>query len=85
VRLPLAAEGIVSAALGRASRAYRVSGSRAINPAQHLRLRFSLRGVEIAGARTHVGLHLAAYGRGTGLKKPGPARVSVHENRVKYV
>jgi hypothetical protein len=82
--LPLAAQGMVSAALGGGSRAYHVSGLRAINPAQRLRVRFSGQGVEIASARARVSLRLVAYGRGTALRKPGPASLSVHENRVNY-
>jgi hypothetical protein len=83
--LPLVAQGMVSAALGGDSRAYHVFGLRAINPAQRLRVRFSGQGVEIVSARAHVSLRLVAYGRGTALRKPGPASVSVHENRVNYV
>jgi hypothetical protein len=83
--VPLLAQGVVSAALGKDSRAYGVSGLRAINPAQGLRLRFSPQGVDIASARAHMGLHLVAYGRGTALRTPGAASVSVRENRVNYV
>lgn len=83
--LPPLAQGIVSAALGTDNRAYRVVGLRATNPAQRLRLRFSGRGVEIAAARAHVGVRVVAYGYGTTLRTPGPARVSALDNRVKYV
>ncbi|HUE26419.1 MAG TPA: hypothetical protein VMP89_06565, partial [Solirubrobacteraceae bacterium] len=82
--MPLAAEGAVSAALGGYSRDYLVSGLRAINPAQRLRLRFSGRGVEIAAGRARVGLRGVAYGRGAALGAAGPARMSVHNNSVKY-
>jgi hypothetical protein len=82
--LPLLAQGTVSAALGKDSRAYRVSGSRAINPAQRLRLRFLPLGVEIVSGGAHVGLRLVGYGRGTTLRRPGHASVSVHDNRVNY-
>jgi trimeric autotransporter adhesin len=83
--LPLVAQGMVSAALGGDNRAYHVFGLRAINPAQRLRMRFSAQGVEIVSARAHVSLRLVAYGRGTALRPPGPASLSVHENRVNYV
>jgi hypothetical protein len=83
--LPLLAQSVVSAALGDDSRAYQVLGLRAVNPAQRLHLRFSTHGVEITSAGAHVTMHLAAYGRGGALRTPGPARVSVHENRVNYL
>jgi trimeric autotransporter adhesin len=82
--LPLVAQGVVSAALGADSPAYRVLGLRANNPAQRLRLRFSRDGVEVASAGTSVSLGLAAYGRGSQLRAPRPASVSVRANRVSY-
>lgn len=82
--LPLLAQGVVSAALGNDRRAYRVFGSRAFNPAQRLRVRFSPQGVEIASSKAQLGLRLVAYGRRTALRTPGRAGVSVHDNRVDY-
>jgi hypothetical protein len=84
-RLPLTAQGVVSAALGADSRAYQVVGLQTINPAQRLRARFSSNGVEIVSARAHMSMHLVAYGRGTALTTPGPPYLTVHKNTVKYV
>ena len=82
--LPLVAQSVVSAALGGDSRAYQVFGLQAVNPAQRLHMRFSTHGVEITSAGAHVTMRLAAYGRGSALRTPGPARVSVHDNSVNY-
>lgn len=64
--LPLAAQGPVSATLGRASAAYRVvatdGGFSAWTPAQHLRSHFTSSGVSVASGSTRVSLSLRAFG-----------------------
>jgi len=83
--LPLVAQSVVSAALGGDSRAYHVLGLRAVNPAQRLHIRFSSHAVEINSAGAHLTMRLAAYGRASALRTPGPARVSVRDNSVSYL
>ncbi len=72
VSLPVAAQGPISAVLGRNDRAYWIQGARAVNPAQSLRLRFSSSGVTVASGRGYVRLGVI-----------GAAPV-VRANRVSY-
>jgi FG-GAP repeat len=82
--LPLAAQGPISAALGRDASAYRLEGLRADNPAQHLHARFSRRGVEVASGSGRFGMALSAYGHGSTLRPVGPALPHASANRVRY-
>jgi len=82
--LPLAAQGPVSASLGRDAPAYRLDGLRAVNPEQHLHTRFSRRGVMVASGTAQLGLALSAYGHGSTLRRVGPAVPRVSANRVRY-
>ena len=83
--LPLAAQGPVSAALGRDEPAYRVTDLRALNPAQHLRVGFSRRGVTVAAGNARLGMTLAAYGYASALRPLEPAAPHAGANRVSYI
>jgi hypothetical protein len=86
--LPLAAQGIVSEALGVDDRAYRIhaaeSGLRAVNPKQHLSLRFDRSGASVGSGTTHLGLSVHAVGYGTSLKPLGQVAPSLRGHRVVY-
>jgi FG-GAP repeat protein len=82
--LPLAAQGSVSATLGRDAPAYRLRGLRAVNPAQHLRSSFSRRGVTVASNTAQLGMSLSGYGRGSTLRSLASAVPRVRANRVSY-
>ena len=70
--LPLAAQGPVSAALGRSDPGFWVHGMRAANPAQGLRIRFTRTAVSVAGGSGSIAFAL----RG--------ATATVAANRVTY-
>jgi len=82
--LPLAAQGPVSAALGRDAPAYRVTGLRAVNPAQRLHAGFSRRGIVVASRTARLGMSLSAYGHGSTLRSVGAAGPRTSANRVRY-
>jgi hypothetical protein len=82
--LPAAAQGPVSAALGRDDPAYRVAGLRAVNPAQHLHVKFSSHGVAVAAGAARLGLTLTAYGYASALQPLASAAPWVSANRVSY-
>jgi RHS repeat-associated protein len=86
--LPLAAQGVVSAALGSESGAYRVSGLgdeyRAVNPAQRLRASFDRAGVRVQSGDLRLGLRLGAVGYGASLAALAPAAPRTRGNRVVY-
>ncbi len=86
--LPLAAQGLVSAAMGADSPAYRVSvsngGFAAASPQQGLTLSFHGSGVSISSGATRVGLSLQAVGYGTSLRALGSVAPRVRANRVVY-
>ncbi len=82
--LPLAAQGPVSAALGRDGSAYRVTDLQAVNPAQHFHAGFSRRGVTVASGTARLGMALSAYGHGSTLRPVGPAAPRAGANRVRY-
>ncbi|MFL5830883.1 MAG: FG-GAP repeat protein, partial [Solirubrobacteraceae bacterium] len=81
---PLAAQGPVSAALGRAGDDYRVVALRARNPAQRLRATFSPAGARVASGSATIGLRLDGYGRGGQLRRVGKTVPRVAANRVDY-
>jgi hypothetical protein len=82
--LPTAAQGPISAALGRDEPAYRVLHLRAANPAQHLRAAFSPGGVTVASGKARLGIALSAYGYASALRPLRPAEPRVSGNRVSY-
>ncbi len=83
--LPAAAQGSVSAALGRDEPAYRVLGLRAVNPAQHLRVGFSRRNVTVVSGGARIALALSAYGYASALWPLAPVTPRVSANRVSYI
>jgi hypothetical protein len=82
--LPLAARGPVSAVLGDAQAGYRLSGLRAVNPSQRLRVGFSSAGVTVSSGLGRTELSLIGFGRRGALRELGGALPSVRGNRVVY-
>ena len=82
--LPLAARGPVSVALGGANPAYRVTGLRVVNPAQHLRAGFSRRGVAVSSGAARLGMRLSAFGYASAAEPVVPAVPRANANRVSY-
>ncbi len=86
--LPAGARGPVSAALGAASPAYRVSGAGgalvAENPAQHLSARFGAAGVALGAGALHVALSVRAIGYDGALSALAPVAPRASGNRVVY-
>jgi hypothetical protein len=80
----MAAQGPVSAALGREGSAYRVTGLEAVNPAQRLRAGFSRAGVTVASGRARFGMTLSGYGHGSALEPIASAPPHAGSNRVSY-
>jgi RHS repeat-associated protein len=88
LRLPLAAQGQVSGALGGDGPAYRVSASgdgfRAVSPEQRLRVRFGRSGVWVGSDGARLGLSLRAVGFGASLRTVGDVMPRARANRVVY-
>ncbi|HME05224.1 MAG TPA: FG-GAP repeat protein, partial [Solirubrobacteraceae bacterium] len=82
--LPVAAQGPVSAALGRDEPAYRVRGLRAVNPAQRLRVGFTGRGATVASGGARLGMTLSAYGYASALAPAPAVTPRASANRVSY-
>jgi len=82
--LPAAAQGPISAALGRDEPAYHVVGLRALNPAQHLRVGFSGAGVAIGSGGARLRIALSAYGYSSALRALAPVAPVARANRVTY-
>ena len=86
--LPTGLRPAASAALGAASTAYATSpvrtGFAAGNPAQRLRLRFGVDGVQVHSAHATIGLVLNAIGEGASLRAVGRVAPSSRGNRVTY-
>jgi hypothetical protein len=82
--LPLAAQGQISATLGRDGATYRVKDLQAIDPAQHLRASFSRRGVTVASGKARLGLALTAYGYARALEPVASVVPRASANRVSY-
>ncbi len=82
--LPVAAEGPISAVLGRDLRGYRVEGLVASNPVQRFRAVFSRRGVAVVSGRMRLGLALDGYGYATAVRALAPVRPAAQANRVLY-
>jgi FG-GAP repeat len=83
-RLPVTAQGPVSAAIGRATPAYRVAGGTARNPAQGFSARFSPAGVTVRTGRVRLGIALSAFGYGEGRRPVAPVSPDASANRVTY-
>src|SRR4051794_4166165 len=71
-RLPVTAQGPVSAAIGRATPAYRVAGGTARNPAQGFSARFSPAGVTVRTGRARLSIALSAFGYGEARRPVAP-------------
>jgi hypothetical protein len=82
--LPVAAQGPVSAALGRDDGTYLVRRLAAENRDQRLRIGFSAAGVRVSSGRAAVSIAVSAYGYASSLKRVGPAAARVSANRVSY-
>jgi hypothetical protein len=82
--LPVAARGPVSAALGSADPAYRISGSSARNPAQRLRLAFTRAGVSIGSGSGRAELSLTGVGRRSVLRALPGVTPRARGSRVVY-
>jgi hypothetical protein len=86
--LPVAAQGVASAALGANSPAYHLvlssTGYLARSPAQHLRMRFSSSGVQIGSGKLWLGLGLRGIGYGSSIQPLKAVRPSAQANRVSY-
>jgi hypothetical protein len=86
--LPLSARAPVSAALGAASPAYRVTSTRdglsAANPVQRLSSRFTAAGVSVSSGATRLGLQLQGAGYGSSLLALAEVAPSMHGDRVVY-
>lgn len=87
--LPLAAQGPVSAALGRDQTAYRIHGLMAHNPAQRFSARFGRSGVTITTGSVTTGsaqfaISLQAFGRGSAPAALSPVSPVASADRVSY-
>jgi FG-GAP repeat len=87
-RLPLAARGPFSAALGAGTGAYRVhaagAGLDVANPAQHLRARFGRDGVKIGAGKLQMSLRTQSVGYGRTQRELGTVDPRGSQNRVSY-
>jgi FG-GAP repeat len=82
--LPVAAQGPVASALGRADRAYWVNGLSARNPAQDLRFAFSSSGALVRTRGVSERLSLIGFGRGGAVRPLGAGEPVASGNRVSY-
>ncbi len=87
-RLPAAAWGPVSGALGRGDPAYRAAGAGAgfvvRNPRQRLQAEFSRAGVSVRSGQALLGLRLRGYGYGSSLRGLAAVAPTASANRVLY-
>jgi FG-GAP repeat len=82
--LPLAAQGPVSAALGREEAAYRIAGFAARNPAERFSARFGRSGVAIVTGSARFAISLKAFGRGGTPAALAPVSPVASSDRVSY-
>jgi trimeric autotransporter adhesin len=87
--VPVAAQGVVSAALGAHSPSYQVSrvssrGLEARSVTEGLRMRFGLSGVEVRSGEAEVGLGLRAVGYGASARAVRAVAPTARANRVTY-
>jgi hypothetical protein len=80
----VAAQGPVSAALGRDEQAYRLTGLQVANPAQHLRAGFSRRGAMIVSGRARLGMTLSGFGYASALTPLRSINPRASAGRVRY-
>jgi hypothetical protein len=87
-RVPLGAQGGISATLGRDDRSYHATlaprGLRAANPRHELSIDFRREGVRIGGESAGLLLSLRAFGRGASPTSVAAAEPTFRENRVEY-
>ncbi len=83
-RIPTAAEGPISAALGHEQASYRVHGLRADNSTQRFGAAFSRDGVRIASGSARVRVRLLSYGRDKAMRVASRVSPRVSANRVEY-
>ena len=83
-RLPVAAEGPISAALGRDESAYHVVGLVGRNPAQRLSARFRRSTVAITAGSTHFDVGFDGFGRAGAVSPLGAITPRAASNRVSY-
>ena len=82
--LPVAAQGPVSAALGRDDAAYRINGLAVRNPAQRFSARFGRSGVTIMAGVGKFNIGLKAFGRGATLRTLQPVSPVASTNGASY-
>ena len=82
--VPLLAQPLVSAVLGRQDVAYRVVGLGAANSAQRLEVAFSRAGATVVSGSGRVRFSLAAFGYASALRAVGAVAPRVAANRVVY-
>jgi hypothetical protein len=82
--LPVAAQGLVSTALGRGDAVYRIDGLVAHNPVQRLSARFGRSGVAITTGSARFAISLKAFGRGSTLGALAPVSPVASADRVSY-
>src|SRR5438874_6552668 len=83
-RVPLAAQGAISAALGREQPGHRLVGLRARNSMQRFAAAFSRDGATIDSGSAHVRLRLLRYGRDGAMRPASSVAPRVSANRVDY-
>jgi hypothetical protein len=83
-RIPTAAQGAISAALGYEQASYRVRGLRADNSTQRFGAAFSHDGVRIASGSARVRFRLLSYGRDSAMRVARRVSPRVSANRVDY-
>ncbi len=84
LRLPVAAQGPVSATLGRESAAYRITGLTATNPAQRLSGRFGIAGIVVNSGTARFSLGLVGIGRGQATGLAGSVAPVARDGSVVY-
>ncbi|MGO9899948.1 MAG: hypothetical protein ACLP0J_09690 [Solirubrobacteraceae bacterium] len=84
LRLPAAAQGPISAALGRDLPDYGITGVVVANPAQRLSARFARDGARITAGRDRFTVGLRAVGRGSQLSGVAAVSPSVRAGRIVY-
>jgi hypothetical protein len=86
--LPVSARGSLSDALGARNPSFRIDpsrgGYRAVNPAQHLHMRFTRAGISLASGPLRLDLRLRAVGYGGELRALPDVSPSAKDNHVSY-
>jgi FG-GAP repeat len=84
LRLPAAAQGPISAALGRDAADYRITGLTAANRAQRLSARFTVNGVVVHSGAARFSLGLSGLGRGDATREVAAAAPVTSGGSVLY-